>query len=681
MDGTNKRWMMMGVLVAIVAVAAGLRLWRPGLNIYSSDELRLVYWSMYMAAERTLAPFNTIKSQWNAVPAHSPLTNYITAIPYLFTHTAAAGRVIFGVIGAGAVLAGYGLARDVFGRRAAWMGALLLAVHAGLVGWSRHVWNPNWGQLVGILWLWAAIAGLVHNRPRYIAVAWVMLALVVQSHTSHVLLALPMLALLIYHAWTFPAGRGALLRASGIGIVLGVVTAIPWLVGLWQLDVFTVEHWQAQVAVTDEAAPSNNTTPVDVWLMMARNLTGADEYERERAFPDATATPPTPPYLLDRVLIGYGLLMLALSLVLTGIRLRRDGREAVAIVAVVGVFWLLFIGGFLSTIGPQSYFVITATLAGGLVHGWVLSAAWDAPYWRPLARGAALVALGGVVGFNLWLNVAGLSWQATWGIMQPLEASLTAYDGLIDTWTENGEREAVVLVYDNPIVAQIYQTQRQVEMWETVRGNAPLRTLNWNRVQALPIAPEGTVFVELYHQQLLEQFFGVSNPVPQRTVLGSETYDTALVLPEDVIDDMDYMPRDFNGFAPGLTVDGVQTEDTPEPGAVWRGFLVWRPTVTDALDYQFSVRLLDADSGRHAITDFSALSGADWRPGEVVLSPFEMQVAESFPAGAPSQVRVVMYRFTDAAGTRDEAVSAVNAAGAIAPWVDLTASVDGTQTR
>lgn len=96
--------------------------------------------------------------------------------------------------------------------------------------------------------------------------------------------------------------------------------------------------------------------------------------------------------------------------------------------------------------------------------------------------------------------------------------------------------------------------------------------------------------------------------------------------------------------------------------------------MTDARDYQFSVRLLDADGNRHAITDFSALPGADWRPGEVVLSPFALTVGDGFPAGTTPTVRVVMYRFTDAAGTQDEAVSAVNAAGAIAPWLDLVAA-------
>jgi len=147
------------ILAAITLVAAALRLYRPGLERLTSDELRILYWSRLMAHQRTLEPFNVIDSQWTLVPVHSPLTNYITALSYLLVDNATAARVIYGVLGVVAVVTAVAVARRFFGVTAAVMTGLLLAVHGPLIEWSRFAWNPNWGQAVGVLWIGTALLG------------------------------------------------------------------------------------------------------------------------------------------------------------------------------------------------------------------------------------------------------------------------------------------------------------------------------------------------------------------------------------------------------------------------------------------------------------------------------------------------------------------------------------------
>jgi hypothetical protein len=600
------------------------------------------------------------------VPVHSPLTNYITALSYLFVDNATAARVIYGVLGVVAVVAAYAVARRYFGVTAAVITGLLLAVHGPLVEWSRFAWNPNWGQAFGVLWLGAALVGFIENKPRAIAFSWVMLGLLLQSHTSNVLLLLPAAGLTAWHFVRFAQSRGRLVLATAIGGTLALVTMIPWLLGLADAGVFTVEHWRAALA-TEEAVATGSAAPGPILEMMARNVTGAFYRKVDRELAVNVPGALFPPFALDRVLRGYGLLLLIVSIPAAGMAVWRGRARALPVVVLAGVVWLLYVGGLLSTLGPTRYFLITGTLAGVMLHGWLLAQLWAR------LRVAALLLTAALVGINGWAVIAGLHWQQMHGIYQPLDASLTAYTQFAREWTANGERSAVVLIDDDVEIGEIDETARQVRLWEVVGAGYPVQPVHWKRVESAPLNDGGTLLVELPNQSVLPDVFGGGAFVPQRTLLDAPTFRALTVTPADYAD-VRYVPDAFAGFVPGVTVDGIHAGQALTAGADWRGTLVWRPTVAaQPVDYVFSLRLIDSEGTRYAMTDVAALPGRQWQVGDVVVNPFRLAVPSDYPADEVPQFRLVMYGFTGPDGA-DESVDAVNAQGQRAPWLTLEAS-------
>lgn len=211
------------LLLAILAVAALVRLWRLDLMEFKSDEMQACALGWGIAAGRTL-PLVGLRASVG-IP-NPPLFVYLLAVPL---------RLSFDPLGAAAFIALSNLAAVwlcwLVGRRyfSPWTGlaaSALFALAPWAVVFSRKIWAQDLLPLAAGLFLWAALDFLVGRRPRSLAWAILIAAAAAQLHFS----ALVLWGLVAY---LIHAGR-AQVRLKWVSLGLGASLALyaPY---LWYL--------------------------------------------------------------------------------------------------------------------------------------------------------------------------------------------------------------------------------------------------------------------------------------------------------------------------------------------------------------------------------------------------------------------------------------------------------------
>lgn len=647
----------------VIGIAAALRCWRPGLYTITWDEVNLLFRSLRLAQFGDWVWLSN-RTSWLVIPGHSPFSNYVLALPYLVTSDPRAARLLVAGLGVAAVVLTYLTVRRYYGGRAARLAGLLLAVSVNAVEWSRFVWNPNLAQPLIALWLLTGLLGYYEGKRWALVTSWVALSLAVQAHIGNAALGLPALVLLIA-AWRREImPRGALVRFTLVGWGLALVTLIPWGIGL--VEAGLLEPRAVEIGESVQPDPFSLGGVIDSFA----GVVGATVYNTT-ARGSASSGGWFPPLWTDALLQGgaVALLVGAVGVVvgaLVGGRVphlpRWNGRQtatddanrrpsphfpAVMFALVTLSPLLLYV---MSPVNIERFYVMALLfgaypLAGVLLAGvgTGFSARDSVSRWvQRLARYAVVLIVMVWIGLQGWLLAGQFRWLTVSAWPQPLRAPLDTFIDLVAGWNQQGE--LVVLVENETLKYTL--PDMQIFFWEVVAGDQPIRVVNRWFGHGVPLSSASpTVVVGLHDGATIPHLFGDGAPV------GLMDDSTAplrqVIVPPDFALEPAFMPDSASRFDNGARIIGLHTA-APPTGSDWPVTLIWQPGQPTGTPYQFSLRLLDADTAtRYAQADFASLNPAQWQPGDTVYNPVTLPLTAPPPDSTDLLIEVVMYTLDD----------------------------------
>ncbi|MCA9998771.1 MAG: glycosyltransferase family 39 protein, partial [Anaerolineales bacterium] len=213
-------WLMLILLAAAVA-----RLGWPGLTEFKADEARLLALSLEMANGGGVA-LRGISSSVGF--PNFPMSVWLYAIPSLFSSHPYAATLFTGLLSTLAVWGCYWLVQRYWGTRAGLLVALLLALNPWAILYSRKIWAQNLLPLFVVGWAISGVLAFVEGRRRWLWLHLLLLAVAAEIHLAAVALVLPTAVYLIYFR------RRIHWKDVVIGGVLGLLTAVPFFIYLWQ---------------------------------------------------------------------------------------------------------------------------------------------------------------------------------------------------------------------------------------------------------------------------------------------------------------------------------------------------------------------------------------------------------------------------------------------------------------
>lgn len=212
------------LLAAFLLLAGGLRLGWPGLTEFKADEARLLALA-YDMADGAFARRGISSSV--GFP-NFPMSVWLYAIPSALWPHPYAATLFTGLLNTLAVGGTYGLVWRFWGRPAAGVAALMVAVSPWAIIFSRKIWAQNLLPLFVLGWGGGALLAFVARRPRFLALHLLCLAIAVQTHlAAAALVPATAVFLLVFR-------RRVEWRWLGIGASLAAATAVPFLTYLWQ---------------------------------------------------------------------------------------------------------------------------------------------------------------------------------------------------------------------------------------------------------------------------------------------------------------------------------------------------------------------------------------------------------------------------------------------------------------
>jgi hypothetical protein len=119
-------------------------------------------------------------------------------------------------------------------------------------------------------------------------------------------------------------------------------------------------------------------------------------------------------------------------------------------------------------------------------------------------------------------------------------------------------------------------------------------------------------------------------------------FERRTVFPAD-LPALNYVPEGPSLFSNGAQILGASVQPALN-GEVWTGILRWTP-VAEAPDeqYQFSLRVMDADGNKYGQADFTSLRPEVWRAGDDVISPFEIPLDQGAGQREDLRLQILMY--------------------------------------
>jgi len=564
--------------------------------------------------------------------AHSPISVYLFAPVFLIASSPLAATVYSGLMGVAAVGLAWWLARRWAGR-GSWgpsVAAVLLATSPWLVVFGRKVWQIAFVPVLSLAFVGLVISALVEGRHRHLAWAVITYVLLVQVHPSAVALAPAFLL------WLVLFRRQVKVRSLALGAVLGVATAIPYLV--YQVQ----EGWPLFAAL--QALPAA-VTDLEAVRMAASAISGSGI--------DALAGDAYPllrivPQLAQMFHLSIGLVVAGIAILAW--RILRDWRASgsqesrAARVDLVLISWLvvpilfnlrhsldLYLHSF-ALIVPAAYLIAGRALdalAGiGVQKPAGLRAIWIAGLttvgWLATFQVVALVLMGRFVA----------SHDTPGGFGRPLGQILAAADRAVDAVDTNDAAEVLVVGQgDSPV------TDETPAVFDAVlRGRTPYRFVDVGSTAVFPlhsavalIVPASGDGAVLYSSQPAEEL-----PGGYRLVYLDGSWPGEAFNP---------LPG-LRTFENGVELQGYKWQGTAVPGGEIELWLLWQVLWDSPDDTHFFVHLLDQDGEQIGQRDTEGYPTTYRRKGDRVLSRFWLNIAEQAGPG-PYLARVGLYRYPE----------------------------------
>lgn len=608
----------LALLLAILLLAAVVRLARPDLTEFKADEGRLLTAALTMSdGQFALRGISSSVGLPNA-----PMSVWLYALPLVVWSHPYAATLFTGLLGVVAVGGVYWLARRYWGIGAAVCAATMLAVSPWAIVFSRKIWAQNLLPAFVVGWAIAAVLTYVERRRAFLILHILCLAIAVQIHPGAISLVPATLLFLIVFR------RRVDWRYLAAGVLLSALTAVPFLWYLWS-------RFRADGGLAMASGQSSPHFSFDAVSLISDILSGqgiaALADPNYNGFPAESA-----------------IRLLWLALVVAGAgwavwKIARTPREPAAQTAFICLVWLLApVAVFLWQWTPPyiHYFILAIPAAFLLAGGvWGEMASRVRPPVKVVAWSAFVVvsALQLAIWANMMAVVARDPMAGGFGI--PLGVKLAAADGarrLLD------ETEAIeILVAGDG--ANPEQQDFPAEFRALLHG-VPLRYVDLKQEAVFPATPS----------VVLLDTSAADGPSSARDLylVPSGEWDSFAIPGGDLAYSVRAMPAAAtpsivsNIEPPPLLANFVRLIGYDDRRLLGEGVwdIYWRPADNpDAGDYHFFNHLLDGAGRRVAQVDGAAFAGPQWRAGDVVISRFWLAVPNELDP--PPAMSIGMYRF------------------------------------
>jgi hypothetical protein len=666
-----KRFMPDTWLFVVGIIAAAVRCVRPGLALVIWDEINLLFWSSRIAhyGDWIWLSNNWVawEVDWNPITHHSPLNNYLLAIPYLVTTDPIFVRLVVQLMGAVSVIVLYVLVKRYFGIHAAVISSLTLALLPFGVDNVRHISNPNLAPLFIALNLLTGLLGYHENKRWGQIMHWVFLGIAAQNHPTNVLLALPSLVVLAHNLRFQRGNRRAVITQTAIGILITAATYVPWMLGIFGGEAFQTGIMGVSGVNTAPESARVLVLP-DIAAQISRIASGTSFDMTHRGTSLTALANWWPPSELDSVLwIHTGAVLIGCMIVLI-YALQKPKDRLPHLFIVLTVILPLIAANLVSPGAIQDFYLLSIQFGTAAIWGIILAWVYR---WKPLGRILAFAAASIVLILFTWLNVGKLYWLDHYGWEQKLRAPM---ETLIDQ-TNRWSQQANDIVFLVDAFDEKYSTvDSQRYFWTVIGQHIPIRVIDRMSGEGVPISPQGTLLVSFADGQTIPTYFGggtttgATSQVPDQPIfLMTMVYPT---LPQQ----WDFSPESIDQFDNGARILGIDAFDAQaDAGSVFFN-LYWVPTQgVPAANYQFSVRLMAEDGRTIGQQDIPSLSRDLWQAGDTVISPFHIQISASVDSVQPLRVQILMYTYPD----MDNANAVDDAGNPVGQWLFLTSTSNG----
>ena len=609
----------------ILLLAALLRFVNIGAEPFFDDQARISVQALNLAS----------RGDWEFVGPemsigglrHSPLTNYLYAIPFSLSADPRIARLFTGMINLLAVAIVYLTGRRFFDLKAGLLAALLYAIYPAAVIGSRFMWNQNLAAPFVTFFILTGLMGYYGNHKAARVAHLPLLSLAGQCHPTLFLL-FPVSIVCWFYAWcNLISARRQIFSQTALGGVLAVMLMLPWMVGTNQI----LSAMGPVNNITAGSAPSLREMAEIIYGVLAGVFAVYGGPLKDS--PNLAQDNPNQPALAVLAIVA------ALWLV-AGAWQRRDRFPG--LVVVLGFFLVpalvivLDINYWHHHIWPL---VGSATLMQGAFLGGTavprFSDKQGSNIWRwrgllndRILRLPSLVLIGATCVHLLYLHI---TYDHTEGV-QSLDQDLAALEDGLQAAKESGRELLLVALND------LQPRCAGCPGWEALHliKDIPLRVI-WDGY-GLPLPSNGAILMGMMNYngrpsvfaggEIIHRWFRVVDLAPQ-----------------------DHFHPDLVGLDPvrfsnGTTVLGFLREipgSLPTAGQSWTVFMIWRVDAPASGEYKVFTHLLDASGTVHGQHDPPGLPSDQWRVGEHVMSKLDLEADELLPSDGALYLRFGTY--------------------------------------
>ncbi len=660
-----------GHLVVVLLLASLLRLLGPGLYQLTADEMFILQSALLLARYGQWTWLSN-GTHWRLVEGHSPLSDYLAAIPYLFSSDPRIGRLWVGVLGVITVAIMFFLIKRYVGRTAALFTGLLFAAHTPAVDLSRTVWGPNYGQIFIASWLMTGLLGYWEGKRWAQVLHWLALSFAIQSHPGNALLG-PLSVFLIMVGWlNRPSRRNSLFRYTLAGWALFLLSLIPWGIGLYTAnpeDATSLPNIREAIGdiLHRDHSFTHNREPVEIKDVIGF-VSGLTSSVNRRLYPSMfTGTGPAKAILsqghwwpagwVDIIFWAQsGLTLIAILLMLSqGIRQPWKSFPRLMI-ALLGLWPLV---GFVASPTRISPYYIIAMFFGAVPALGVLLADFSQKgIW---VRRVITTLVGTFVVAQSWLTIATMRGQYLDGNNERFKAPLQLHLSAMQQWNSMGEGREIIIL--NETQEGKYGPKINTMYWRVTSEGYPVRLVLMEPPQGVPIPEEGAIIASTYGGSTIPSLFGPGKLMGILTNGEPIFRWTLLHRPPEL--DYGLVPEGSPRFGNGTHILGISTDSKPRAGQTWPMKLVWETDRTTSEDYHFSVRIVDDQGDPYGQADMLSLNGWLWSEDDVVINHIEVPVNEMYPDDIQPRVWLLMYSDSDVPVVDEEY-------NWLAPWMFLS---------
>lgn len=618
-----------GLLVAaVLLLAAVLRMGWPGLTEFKGDEARLVALALEMAQFETF-PLRGISSSVGL--PNFPTSVWIYALPLMAWRHVMAPLLFTGLANVLAVAGTWWLVRRLWGPRAALAAALLFAVSPWAVVHSRKIWAQNLLPPLVVGWAISAFLTFVEERPRFVALHVLLLALAVQVHPAALSLLAPSALFLVLFR------RHVRWKPLLAGAAVALFTVAPF-------AIYLSERAEIVGTIGEMATGGGVSFSLLPWRYALLLSTGSDIHslagpQQFRSY--LQRLPPMwPVYSLWLALMATGVL-LVLRQVIRGARATSGAHRTQRPAAIILLTWLA---------APPLFFMLAPFdmalhyLLPILPAPFILAGIAVEHIFRRFRRARMPLVVAGIacagVQIFAWAVLLGvLSTQATpGGFGTPLALQLETVDIVRDLVEQTGAGEVLIAGRGEDPGEIEFAAVYDVLLWDL-----PRRFVDAQNTALFPAMPSVVVLDAGLNEDetiLYREAATTRREVPLRPGEGAlqilATPASSAPAPQT------RLPRQPQ-FANYVKLLGYSAAPVVDEGRM--AWLIWWRTADNPVGgrYHFFNHLLDAAGQRVAQADGAAFNPAQWRQGDVVISRFRLDGIGDLQG--PLTMRVGMYVF------------------------------------